>query len=41
MFVNIYNRKIYLDKMNFVDFRCEGDKKLFLKGFCFLLNIYI
>lgn len=39
--VNIYNRKTYLDKMNPADPRCEGDKKLPPKGFCYLLNIYI
>lgn len=38
--VNIYNRKTYLDKMNPADPRCEGDKKLPPKGFCYLLNIY-
>lgn len=38
--VNIYNRKTYLDKMNPADPRCEGDKKLPLKGFCYLQNIY-
>lgn len=37
--VNIYNRKTYLDKMNPADPRCEGDKKLPPKGFCYLLNI--
>lgn len=39
--VNTYNRKTYLDKMNPADSRCEGDKKLPPKGFCYLLNIYI
>lgn len=39
--VKIYNRKTYLDKMNPADPRCEGDKKLPPKGFCYLLNIYI
>lgn len=39
--VNIYNRKTYLDKMNPADPRCEGDKKLPPRGFCYLLNIYI
>lgn len=39
--VNICNRKTYLDKMNPADPRCEGDKKLPPKGFCYLLNIYI
>lgn len=39
--VNIYNRKTYLDKMNPADPRCEGDKKLPPKGFCYLLSIYI
>lgn len=39
--VNTYNRKTYLDKMNPADPRCEGDKKLPPKGFCYLLNIYI
>lgn len=39
--VNIYNRKTYLDKMNPADPRCEGNKKLPPKGFCYLLNIYI
>lgn len=39
--LNIYNRKTYLDKMNPADPRCEGDKKLPPKGFCYLLNIYI
>lgn len=39
--VNIYNRKTYLDKMNPADPRCEGDKKLPPKGFCYLQNIYI
>lgn len=39
--VNIYDRKTYLDKMNPADPRCEGDKKLPPKGFCYLLSIYI
>lgn len=39
--LNIYNRKTHLDKMNPADPRCEGDKKLPPKGFCYLLNIYI
>lgn len=39
--VNIYNRKTYLDKMNPADPRCEGDKKLPPKGFCYLQNICI
>lgn len=39
--LNIYDRKTHLDKMNPADPRCEGDKKLPPKGFCYLLNIYI
>lgn len=39
--VNINNRKTDLDKMNPAHPRCEGDKKLSPKGFCYLQNILI